>query len=55
MKLSPWDIAAGLLLVRESGGIVTTFEGAECPVARTSIVAGSAAMHGWLLNKVNNT
>jgi myo-inositol-1(or 4)-monophosphatase len=55
MKLSPWDIAAGLLLVREAGGIVTTFEGAECPVARTSIVAGSAAMHAWLLRTVNGS
>jgi myo-inositol-1(or 4)-monophosphatase len=55
MKLSPWDIAAGMLLVREAGGIVTTFEGAECPVARTSIVAGSAAMHAWLLRTVNGS
>ena len=55
MQLSPWDIAAGMLLVREAGGVVTTFEGAECPVARTSVVAGSAAMHGWLLRTVNNT
>ncbi len=54
MKLSPWDIAAGMLLVREAGGIVTTFEGAECPVARTSVVAGSAVMHAWLLRAVNN-
>jgi myo-inositol-1(or 4)-monophosphatase len=53
MKLSPWDIAAGLLIVREAGGIVTTFDGAECPVARTSVVAGSGAMHGWLLRAVN--
>ncbi len=53
MKLSPWDIAAGMLLVREAGGIVTTFDGAECPVARTSVVAGSAAMHPWLLRTVN--
>jgi myo-inositol-1(or 4)-monophosphatase len=52
MKLSPWDIAAGTLLVREAGGIVTTFEGTECPIARTSVVAGSAAMHRWLLNAV---
>jgi myo-inositol-1(or 4)-monophosphatase len=51
--LSPWDIAAGLLIVREAGGIVTTLEGAECPVARTSVVAGSAAMHSWLLRTVN--
>ena len=55
MKLSPWDIAAGILLVREAGGVVTTFQGAECPVAHTSVVAGSAAMHAWLLSTVNNT
>jgi myo-inositol-1(or 4)-monophosphatase len=55
MQLSPWDIAAGMLLVREAGGVVTTFEGAECPVARTGVVAGSAAMHRWLLRTVNNT
>ena len=54
MRLSPWDIAAGMLLVREAGGVVTTFEGAECPVARTSIVAGSAVMHPWLLRTINN-
>jgi len=52
MKLSPWDIAAGMLLVREAGGTVTTFEGTPCPVARTGVVAGSAAMHGWLLGTV---
>jgi myo-inositol-1(or 4)-monophosphatase len=54
MKLSPWDIAAGILLVREAGGVVTTFEGAQCPVARTSVVAGSATMHPWLLRAVND-
>ncbi|HEV8410085.1 MAG TPA: inositol monophosphatase family protein, partial [Gemmatimonadaceae bacterium] len=54
MKLSPWDIAAGMLLVREAGGIVTNFEGEECPVARTSVVAGSAVMHPWLLRTINN-
>jgi myo-inositol-1(or 4)-monophosphatase len=53
MKLSPWDIAAGLLIVREAGGIVTTLEGAPCPVARTGIVAGSGTMHPWLLRTVN--
>jgi myo-inositol-1(or 4)-monophosphatase len=52
MMLSPWDIAAGLLIVREAGGVVTTLDGGECPVARTSVVAGSAAMHGWLLKTI---
>ena len=54
MKLSPWDIAAGLLLVREAGGLVTTLGGAPCPVARTGVVAGSVAMHPWLLSAVND-
>ncbi|MBI3440675.1 MAG: hypothetical protein HY052_02535, partial [Proteobacteria bacterium] len=27
LKLSPWDVAAGLLLVREAGGKVTDFQG----------------------------
>ncbi len=53
MKLSPWDIAAGMLLVREAGGLVTTFDGAECPVARTSVVAGSGLMHPWLIKAIH--
>ena len=53
MMLSPWDIAAGMLIVREAGGVVTTFAGDECPVARTSVVAGSALMHPWLLRTIN--
>ncbi|MBI5601203.1 MAG: inositol monophosphatase [Gemmatimonadetes bacterium] len=50
--LAPWDIAAGLLLVREAGGLVTTLDGAPCPVAHTSVVAANPAMHTWLLGKL---
>ena len=49
LQLAPWDIAAGLLLVREAGGRVTTLEGAECPVALSSVVASNGALHDWLL------
>ncbi len=52
-RLSPWDIAAGILLVREAGGVVTNVEGEPCPVAKTSIVAGNAAIHRWLLETLN--
>ena len=52
MMLAPWDIAAGILLVHEAGGIVTTLTGDPCPIAHTSVVAGNPAMHGWLLKKV---
>ena len=27
--LQPWDIAAGILILKEAGGIVTDFEGGE--------------------------
>ena len=52
LRLHPWDMAAGSLLVLEAGGIVTTMEGGPCPVAETSIVAGNPTMHAWLLDRV---
>ena len=52
MRLAPWDIAAGILLVREAGGIVTDLTGAPCPVSHTAVVAGNPAMHAWLLERV---
>ncbi len=54
MMLSPWDIAAGLLLIREAGGVVTNIAGDPCPIAHTSVVAGNPAMHKWLLTKVSS-
>jgi myo-inositol-1(or 4)-monophosphatase len=54
IRLAPWDIAAGILLVREAGGIVTTLEGEPCRVAETSLVAGSPVMHAWLRATLQN-
>jgi myo-inositol-1(or 4)-monophosphatase len=54
LSLSPWDIAAGLLLVREAGGVVTDRFGEPCQVSRTSVVAGNPQMHAWLLKIVQN-
>ena len=50
LRLNPWDMAVGSLLVREAGGIVTTVTGEPCPVATTSLVCGNPAMHAWLLH-----
>ncbi|HET6680026.1 MAG TPA: inositol monophosphatase family protein [Gemmatimonadaceae bacterium] len=50
LMLAPWDIAAGMLLVREAGGVVTDLDGAEAPVDHTALVAGGPAMHAWLLD-----
>ena len=52
LELSAWDIAAGLLIIREAGGIVTDLAGDPCKVARTGLVAGNRAMHAWTLARV---
>ena len=43
--LDLWDTAAGVLLVREAGGFVTDYRGADRAFERGEYVAGSAAIH----------
>ena len=47
--LSPWDVAAGILLIREAGGIVTDISGAPSSPSHSPIVAGNPDIHPWLL------
>ncbi len=44
-KLSPWDFAAGVLVVREAGGKVTDAKGSELTLATTSLVASNTKLH----------
>ena len=50
LSLMPWDMAAGMLLVREAGGVVTDLAGEPATVRAGGLVAGSPAMHAWLLD-----
>jgi myo-inositol-1(or 4)-monophosphatase len=50
--LAPWDVAAGVVLVREAGGLVTDFQGAPLGLGAGDVVAGSPALHHWLLAQV---
>jgi myo-inositol-1(or 4)-monophosphatase len=52
LDLAPWDIAAGLLLVREAGGIVTDPDGKQKSPSFGGVVAGNTEMHRWLLEQV---
>ncbi|HYV97290.1 MAG TPA: inositol monophosphatase family protein, partial [Gemmatimonadaceae bacterium] len=52
ISLAPWDVAAGILLIREAGGIVTDMDGAEKQVASGSTIAGNRAMHAWLVSRL---
>jgi len=48
-NLSAWDMAAGLLLVREAGGYVTDLDGGDAMLDKGHIIAGNEAIHGALL------
>ena len=52
-KLFPWDYSAGVLLVREAGGIVTGFDGNSdvSSSSHHSIIAGNPVTHPLLLEK----
>jgi myo-inositol-1(or 4)-monophosphatase len=52
--LQPWDVGAGILLVREAGGFVTDFRGGDQPIERKEIIAGNDAMHSKLHKLVAN-
>lgn len=48
--LEPWDIAAGSLLVREAGGIITDTEGGQHHFKEGNVLAGNAQIHRALSN-----
>ncbi len=49
LMLAPWDIAAGVLLIREAGGAATDFQGRQLGVQHAGVVAGNPVIHEWLL------
>lgn len=52
--LMPWDIAAGTLMIKETGGIVTDFSGGPDYLKTGNIVAGSPVIHKELLKDVQS-
>ncbi len=44
-SLYPWDIAAGLLLVAEAGGLITDRDGGSATLWSESVIAGGAGVH----------
>ncbi len=48
LNLSPWDIAAGVVIVREAGGFVTCLDGGKDVLESGNILAGNEYVHGAL-------
>ncbi len=44
-QLSPWDFAAGGLILEEAGGKITDGKGKRLPIAKTSLLASNTHLH----------
>lgn len=53
LNLFPWDVAAGTLIVREAGGIVTNFLSKEFSVYEKEIVASNSLVHQSMIDVLN--
>lgn len=51
--LNSWDVAAGVLLVREAGGKVSGFAPTKDPLFDEEIVASNSAIHDELLEAID--
>lgn len=55
LNLSPWDIAAGVLLVEEAGGKVSTFDGRTDVVFENQILASSSELYPEMLQVLRSS
>lgn len=53
-KLSPWDVAAGILLVTEAGGKVTNFQGDPFSMDQGELLAANPRLHQSLLKTIQS-
>ena len=52
--LSPWDMAAGILMVREAGGFASDLDGGDSIFAQRNVVAGNEFLHKALLQALRD-
>jgi myo-inositol-1(or 4)-monophosphatase len=55
LKLKPWDVAAGSLIVREAGGMLSDFSGTGFSIHDSEILASNGKIHGQMREILNET
>ena len=48
--LHPWDTAAGILMVKEAGGMVTKMDGNDFSIHNQQILASNGSIHEAMLH-----
>ncbi|MFQ5581487.1 MAG: inositol monophosphatase family protein [Mariprofundaceae bacterium] len=52
--LRPWDIAAGIILIQEAGGMVTNLDGATAALERGDVMASNTKLHDAFIGLLSN-
>jgi myo-inositol-1(or 4)-monophosphatase len=55
LKLHPWDVVAGSLMVTEAGGKVTDFQGRPFNIYSEEIVASNGLIHEEMIQAIQET
>lgn len=53
VRLNPWDMAAGAVIVREAGGRLTDFSGKDLSIYGQELVASNGQIHEAMLAVLN--
>jgi len=53
LKLNPWDVAAGALIVREAGGQASDFKGKEFNIYHPEVLASNGLIHKQMIRVLN--
>jgi len=53
LKLQPWDVVAGALIVQEAGGKVSDFSGSRYSMHDREIIASNGVIHDQMLNVIH--
>jgi myo-inositol-1(or 4)-monophosphatase len=54
LKLKPWDIAAGALIVAEAGGSMSDFSGSPFSIDGDETLASNGRIHAEMVNTLNS-
>ncbi len=54
-SLNPWDIAAGVVLIKEAGGLVSDFDGSDSYLSSGNIIAGNKVIHSFLVESIRKS
>ena len=55
MKLKPWDVAAGMLMVEEAGGKVSDFCGGRADIFSVEVLADNGLIHRQMIGILNSS